>query len=65
MTVDTEGKFRVGDDFYMIDENEIQYQPIETEYGDLYDMDKVLVSGGKFYDMNFDEVRVYQIGGIF
>ena len=65
VTVDTDGKFRVGDNFYMIDENEIQYQPIETEYGDLYDMDRILVSGGKFYDMNFDEVRVYQIGGIF
>lgn len=64
VTVDTEGKFWVGNQHYMIDENEIQYQPIETDYGDLYDMDRILVSDGKFYDMNYDEVRVYQIGGL-
>ena len=63
--VDTEGKFWVGNDHYLIDDQAVQYQPIQTEYGDYYAMDKILCADGKFYDMNYDEVTVYHIGGIF
>ena len=56
--VDTDGVFEYNGELYKIDENEIQYQPIETDYGDLYDMDRILASNGKFYDMNYDEVKV-------
>ena len=63
-TVDTENKFWHNNMHYMIDESETQYQPVETEYGEYYSMDKILVSGGNFYDMNYDEVKVYRIGGI-
>ena len=56
--VDTEGVFEYNGEKYRIDENEIQYQPIETDYGDLYDMDRILANGGNFYDMNYDEVHV-------
>ena len=56
--VDTEGKFRYRGKTYQITDQATQYQPIETLYGDLYDMDRILASGGKFYDMNFDEVEV-------
>ena len=62
--VDTEGKFWVGDNQYIIDSNAAQYAPIETDYGDYYAMDKILCAGGKFYDMNYDEVMVYPCGGI-
>ena len=63
--VDTEGKFWVGNDHYLIDDQAVQYQAIQTEYGDYYAMDKILFADGKFYDMNYDEVTVYHIGGIF
>jgi len=63
--VDTEGKFWVGNRQYIIDEQEIQYQPIPTEYGDYYAMDRILAANGKFYDMNYDEVSVRVIGGTF
>ena len=63
--VDTEGKFWVGNEHYIIDDQALQYQPIETAYGDYYCMDRILKCGDKFYDMNYDEVRVYHIGGIF
>ena len=59
--VDTENKFWFGKDHYLIDEKATQYQPVETEYGDYYAMDKILASGGKFYDMNYDAVKVYRI----
>ena len=62
--VDTEGYFWCGQNRYHIADNAVQYQPVKTEIGDLYDMDRVLVSGGKFYDMNLDEVEVFQAGGI-
>jgi len=62
--VDTEGKFWVGNNQYVIDDQVLQYQPVPTEYGDYYSMDRILYSGGKFYDMNYDEVKVYAIGGI-
>ena len=62
--VDTEGKFWVENNHYIISDQEIQYQPVSTEYGDYYAMDKILFADGKFYDMNYDEVEVYAIGGI-
>lgn len=62
--VDTDGKFWIGNNKYVISDQEAQYQPVKTEYGDYYAMDKILYAGGKFYDMNYDEVTVYQIGGI-
>ena len=62
--VDTDGVFEYAGRMYKIEENEIQYQPIETDYGDLYDMDRILAFDGKFFDMNYDEVRVlrYEFG---
>ncbi len=62
--VDTEGKFWIGNNHYLIDDQEIQYQPVPTDYGDYYAMDKILYANGKFYDMNYDEVNVYPIGGL-
>ena len=62
--VDTDGKFWVGNNEYVIDDQEIQYQPIETDYSDYYAMDRILCANGKFYDMNYDEVQVHAIGGI-
>lgn len=62
--VDTDGKFWIENNRYLIDDQEIQYQPIPTDYGDYYAMDKILYANGRFYDMNYDEVTVYQIGGI-
>lgn len=56
--VDTEGCFQYQGKQYHIPDQAVQYQPIETIYGNLYDMDRILASGGKFYDMNFDEVEV-------
>lgn len=58
--VDTEGKFLFGGDVYEIDEDATQYQPIQTKYGDLYDMDRILAYDGRFYDMNFDEVHAHR-----
>ena len=62
--VDTDGKFWIGNDIYIIEDNAVQYQPVPTEYGDYYAMDKILAANGKFYDMNFDEVKVLRIGGV-
>lgn len=62
--VDTDGRFWFGNEQYIIDEQAVQYAPVQTEYGDYYAMDKILVSGGKFYDMNYDEVQVRKCGGI-
>ena len=61
--VDTDGYFWVGDKRYVISDQAVQYQPIQTEYDDYYSMDRILASGGKFYDMNYDEVEVFQTGG--
>lgn len=63
-TVDTEGYFWVENNRYKISDNAVQYQPVQTDYGDYYAMDRILSSGGKFYDMNYDEVEVLQAGGI-
>ena len=62
--VDTENKFWFGNEQYVICDNEAQYAPVSTEYGDYYAMDKILASGGKFYDMNYNEVQVMKCGGI-
>ena len=62
--VDTEGKFWIGNNQYLIDDQEVQYRPVSTEYGDYFAMDKILYAGGKFYDMNYDEVNVLCCGGI-
>jgi len=62
--VDTDGVFRYMNEFYRIDDNEIQYQPVQTDYGDYYAMDRILASNGKFYDMNYNEVKVSAVGGI-
>lgn len=62
--VDTDGKFWFGENHYLIDDQEVQYAPVHTDYGDYYAMDKILAANGKFYDMNYDEVKVYAIGGI-
>lgn len=62
LTVDTEGKFHYNGWQYIVSDQAIQYAPVSTEYGEYYAMDKILASGGKFYDMNYDEVNVYIIG---
>lgn len=62
LRVDTDGKFWVGDQQYIINDQEIQYQPVKTEYGDYYAMDRILFSGGLFYDMNYDDVAVQPVG---
>lgn len=64
LNVDTEWKFWVGNEQYVINDQAAQYAPIETAYGLFYPMDRILFSDGKFYDMNYDEVQVYKCGGI-
>lgn len=62
--VDTDNKFWFGNKHYIINDQAVQYAPVETEFGEYYTMDKILASGGKFYDMNYDEVEVSCIGGL-
>ena len=62
--VDTDWKFWFNNEQYIINDQAVQYAPIETEFGKYYAMDKILASGGKFYDMNYDEVQVHKIGGV-
>lgn len=62
--VDTDNKFWYGNQHYIINDRAAQYAPVETEFGEYYAMDKILVCDGKFYDMNYDEVEVSCIGGI-
>lgn len=62
--VDTDGRFWIGDDEYQISDQFGQYLPESTQYGDYYAMDRILASGGKFYDMNLDEVEVFRAGGL-
>lgn len=61
-TVDTDGRFTLGDCVYAVCDQEVQYQPIETEYGRYYPMDRVFVYNGQFYDMNFNIIQVTRIG---
>ena len=60
--VDTDGVFLYRGDLYRISDQAVQYAPKNTEYGELYDMDRILISDGKFYDMNLDEVEVFRLG---
>lgn len=63
-TVLTDGSFEYNGRRYRIDEQAAQYQPIETELGELYDMDRILAganNGEEFFDMNYDVVKVYKI----
>jgi len=62
LRVDTDGRFVFNNKQYIIDDQSVQYASVSTEYGDYYAMDKILASGGKFYDMNYDEVVVHRIG---
>ena len=59
--VDTDGKFWFDGHQYIIDEQEVQYQPLPTEYGDYYAMDRILAANGCFYDMNYDIVNCIPI----
>jgi len=60
--VDTDGVFEYNGHKYEIDKEAIQYQPIETDIGQLYDMDRILVTGtGDFYDMKYDQVKAREI----
>lgn len=62
LRVDTDGRFEFEGSLFIIDNQAVQYASVSTEYGDYYAMDKILASGGKFYDMNYDEVVVHKIG---
>ena len=62
--VDTEGVFEFNGRKYEIDKGATQYQPVETDVGLLYDMDRILASGTDtvdFYDMNYDKVKVREL----
>lgn len=62
--VDVDGKFVFNGHIYRIDPSSPQYQPIETDEGFLYDMDRVLAGTnytGEFFDMNYDKVLVEQM----
>ena len=61
LRVDTDGVFQYNGISYRIDEDMTQYQPVETELGLLYDMDRILATNPnspEFYDMNYDRVKV-------
>ena len=64
LLVDTDNKFWYRNEMYVICDQAAQYAPVDTPYGEYYAMDKILASGGKFYDMNYDEVQVQKLGGI-
>lgn len=61
--VDTAGVFSCEGRTYQILHDQIQYQPKHTEFGDLYDMDRILVTGipHRFYDMEYNEVKVREL----
>lgn len=62
--VDTDGVFEYRGRRYRIDPFEAQYQPVETEIGLLYGMDRILAAGAareEFYDMNYNRVKVHPI----
>ena len=59
--VDTDGEFDYNGMRYRIDPSSEQYQPVETELGLLYDMDRILVTEYGFYDMNYDKVSVKEL----
>ena len=62
--VDTDGVFEYNGRVYKISNDEAQYQPVETEIGLLYDMDRILAIGTddvEFYDMNYDKVKAKEL----
>ena len=62
--VDTDGVFECRGNKYIIPYTQDQYRPIDTEYGKLYDMDRILVTfdpPNKFYDMKYNEVEVQKL----
>lgn len=62
--VDTDNRFEYNGRKYEIDAGMTQYQPVETEYGMLYDMDRILATNPEkleFYDMNYDIVKVREL----
>ena len=62
--VDTDGRFEYGGSVYEIDPSESQYHPTDTEFGLLYDMDRILATGSvdvEFFDMNYDRVKVRKL----
>ena len=62
--VDTDGIFECRGRRYRIPADQYQYQPVDTEYGKLYDMDRILAVDGspqRFYDMKYDEVKVCEL----
>lgn len=62
--VDTDGVFEYNGRVFEIDKGETQYQPVETEVGLLYDMDRILATGTEnveCYDMNYDNVKVREL----
>ena len=62
--VDTDGVFSYNGAMYRIDSGAAQYQPVETEFGQLYDMDRILAVGSppdRFYDMDYNEVIVHKL----
>lgn len=59
--VDTDGVFEYNGRRYQIDQNETQYQPVDTAFGLLYDMDRILATNPEnpeFYDMKYNKVKV-------
>lgn len=56
--VDTENRFSFRGRDYIISDQAAGYRAVRTEYGDYYPMDRVLAAGGRFYDMNIEEVEV-------
>jgi len=60
--VNTDGLFEYNGCVYEIDRDATQYQPVETEVGLLYDMDRILATETEeFYDMNYDNVKVKKL----
>lgn len=62
--VDTDGVFECRGRRYRIPPDQYQYQPVNTEYGELYDMDRILVVDDphhRFYDMEYNEVKVCEL----
>lgn len=60
--VDTDGVFECRGHKYQIPHDQYQYQPVDTEVGQLYDMDRILVTDdNRFFDMKYDEVKVHQL----
>lgn len=57
--VDTDGYFVINDKRYRVTSD--AYAPKQTKYGELYDMDRIISCGERFYDMNLDPVTVEEV----